>query len=92
MYRLWGHSTRKSWSDIRERVEKFPLSCPQMKTPRVKEEPCVHVGGRFAYNVLHSRTITPPMLRIIIRIWNCDDAYGDFINKSFLKKEARRRA
>ena len=54
----------------------------------MEEESGIYVGSGFPYDVLDSFTITPPMLRIIIWIWNCDDPYSDFTTKSFLKEEA----
>ena len=53
-----------------------------------KEEPCVNVGDTLGKDVLHTLAITPPISRIVIRIRNRNDADGDIMAKSFLKKEA----
>src|SRR4029078_11834763 len=52
-----------------------------------KEEPCVNVGDTLGKDILYTLAVTPPMLRIVILIWNRNYADGDIITKSFLEEE-----
>ena len=55
---------------------------------RDEKQSGIDVGESFANNIFDTFTVRPPMVRIIIRIWNRNDADGDIMAKSFLKEEA----
>jgi hypothetical protein len=59
-----------------------------LRRGRIKEQPCVHVGSCFAYDLLQAHAVTPPALGIIVRIRDRNDADCNVLPESFPKEDA----
>src|SRR4030095_12738908 len=81
-----GNVTRSLAPTNEKHADGWPLVCRIRQ--KEEEEPCVDISDALGKNILHTFAITPPMSRIIIRIWNRNDADGDIMAESFLKEKA----